>query len=154
MAKATRLPTQFQGPEDSPGFLLWQVSNAWQREMRHALKSTGITHPQFVLLASMVWLEDQGEVVTQNRLSQQAEMDKMTVSDVIKTLTHKSLVKRVPNPNDRRSLCLRATPQGLAAIQQALPLIEAADSRFFARSPKSTSEIVSVLGSLHSKTSP
>jgi hypothetical protein len=42
--------------EDSSGFLLWQVTNLWQREIKKALEPYGITHSQFVLMASIHWL--------------------------------------------------------------------------------------------------
>ena len=47
----------FEKPEESTGFLLWQVTNLWQREIKKALEKYGLTHSQFVLLASMYWLE-------------------------------------------------------------------------------------------------
>lgn len=47
---------QFASPDDSPGFLLWQVSNLWQRKMKAELSDLGLTHVQFVLLAGIVWL--------------------------------------------------------------------------------------------------
>ena len=47
----------FEKPEESTGFLLWQVTNLWQREIKKALEKYGLTHSQFVLIASMYWLE-------------------------------------------------------------------------------------------------
>ena len=46
--------------DDSPGFLLWQVTNKWQAAQRAALKPFGLTHVQFVLLASLTWLDSGG----------------------------------------------------------------------------------------------
>src|SRR3546814_15453085 len=40
-------------PENSPGFLLWQVTNQWQRRLRATLEPLGLTHVQFVLLAGL-----------------------------------------------------------------------------------------------------
>ncbi len=31
-------------PEESSGFLLWQVTNLWQREIKKALEQYGLTH--------------------------------------------------------------------------------------------------------------
>ena len=44
---------QVDSAEDSPGFLLWQVSSMWQRQINAGLKQFGLTHAQFVLLASL-----------------------------------------------------------------------------------------------------
>jgi hypothetical protein len=37
--------SQFEGPEKSPGFLLWQVSTQWRRQIEAALTTVGLTHP-------------------------------------------------------------------------------------------------------------
>ena len=55
--------------EDSTGFLLWQVTNLWQREIKKALEKYELTHAQFVLLASTHWLALQKQDVTQILLS-------------------------------------------------------------------------------------
>ncbi len=46
----------FAQTEESPGYLLWQVSMLWQRKMKRGLDEIGLTHTQFVLLASLGWL--------------------------------------------------------------------------------------------------
>ena len=46
----------FASADDSTGLLLWQVTNRWQAAQRAALKPHGLTHVQFVLLASLTWL--------------------------------------------------------------------------------------------------
>ena len=51
----------FKKAEDSPGFLLWQLTNQWQQQQRKALKTLGLTHPQFVALAGTLWLSSQSE---------------------------------------------------------------------------------------------
>ncbi|MGI8679258.1 MAG: MarR family transcriptional regulator [Jatrophihabitans sp.] len=38
------------------GFLLWHITLRWQREVAAALNPFGLTHVQFVLLASTWWL--------------------------------------------------------------------------------------------------
>ena len=55
------LPTRLSGPGESPGFLLWKVSNAWQRKQRAALQPFGLTHSQFVLLATATWFGAKGD---------------------------------------------------------------------------------------------
>ena len=46
---------------DSPGFLLWHATLRWQRAMVEALSPLGLTHTQFVLLASTWWLAENGD---------------------------------------------------------------------------------------------
>ena len=50
----------FEEPEDSPGFLLWQVTVSWQRAIKSALEPYKITHPQFVIMALLMWFTEQG----------------------------------------------------------------------------------------------
>ncbi|MGA7719963.1 MAG: hypothetical protein WCA84_02175 [Ignavibacteriaceae bacterium] len=49
-------------PEESTGFLLWQVTNLWQREIKKALSIYGLTHSQFVLLASILWFAQKKKI--------------------------------------------------------------------------------------------
>ena len=51
-----RLATGTPSADESPGLLLWQVTNRWQAAQRAALKPFELTHVQFVLLASLTWL--------------------------------------------------------------------------------------------------
>src|SRR5258708_5026756 len=53
-----RIDWNVDQPNESPGYLLWRISAAWQRRIRAALKPFGITHAQFVLLTCLVWLQD------------------------------------------------------------------------------------------------
>jgi hypothetical protein len=71
---------QFEKAEDSSGFLLWQVTNLWQREIKKALEKFDLTHSQFVLLASIHWLTLAKQDVTQILLSTHTKIDPMTTS--------------------------------------------------------------------------
>ena len=59
----------FDTPQQSPGFLLWRVTLSWQRRMRAALAPHDLTHVQFVLLASLWWLQEHSGRPTQVRPS-------------------------------------------------------------------------------------
>ena len=90
-------------PEDSPGFLLWQVTNLWQRELKKALEKLDLTHAQFVLLASTLWLSQHQEDVTQVILSSHTKIDPMTTSTVLRTLQKKGLLSRQEHSTDTRA---------------------------------------------------
>ena len=85
-------PSKFKRPEDSPGSLLWQVTNSWQRRIRHALKEIGLTHVQFVLLTTTEWLNNAELSTTQTNVARFAHTDVMMTSQVIRTLEGKGLV--------------------------------------------------------------
>ncbi|HET6228614.1 MAG TPA: MarR family transcriptional regulator [Longimicrobiaceae bacterium] len=125
-------PTRFAVPEESPGFVLWRATNAWQRRIREALEPTGLTHVQLVLLASLVWMTRGGYAVTQADLARQAATDVMMTSQVLRALEMRGLLVRSPHPTDARARALRPTDEGAALATRAIPLVEHADAEFFA----------------------
>jgi DNA-binding MarR family transcriptional regulator len=124
--------SRWTGPGRSPGFLLWRVTLAWQRAMRAALAPHGLTHVQFVLLASAWWLADHEEPPTQQRLAEQAGTDTMMTSQVVRKLAERGLVARTPDPRDARALRLTVTPEGREVLAAALRDVERADAEYFA----------------------
>lgn len=126
------LETGFASADESPGLLLWRVTNRWQAAQRAALKPLGLTHVQFVLLASLTWLDADGPV-TQKQLADHAATDPMMTSQVLRALEDRGLVVRRPHPDDRRARSLAATPDGVALANRAVGVVEECDRSFFAR---------------------
>lgn len=125
------MESRFSGPEESPGFLLWQVSNLWQKMQRKALLEFDLTHVQFVLLAGIGWLEGKLPDVSQAILSKHAKTDLMMTSQVLRTLENKKLILRKKNDNDPRAFSLSLTPLGKNKLQKALKVVEEVDHHFF-----------------------
>lgn len=120
-------------PANSPGLLLWRVTLRWQRAMVAALKPLGLTHVQFVLLASLWWItEVAGETATQRRVAEYAATDPMMTSQVLRALEAKRLVTRAADPDDARARRLAVTTRGAALAKRAIEVVEAADRKFFA----------------------
>ena len=94
-----RLASEHAGADQSPGLLLWQVTNRWQAAQRAALKPFDLTHVQFVLLASLTWLDSDGPV-TQKQLATHAATDAMMTSQVLRALERRGLIRRQPHPGD------------------------------------------------------
>ena len=117
--------------EDSSGFLLWQVTNLWQREIRKALEPFDLTHSQFVLLASTYWLTLNNLEVTQILLSSHTKIDPMTTSTVLRTLQSKGLLQRQEHLTDTRAKTVTLTDQGKKLVKQAVKAVEAFDKTFF-----------------------
>jgi len=126
------LDSAFETPAESPGFLLWQVTNLWQRRQRAALKEANLTHVQFVLLASLTWLTRAGAEVSQVHLAQHAQVDVMMTSQVARTLVEKGLIARTPHPRDTRANLLQPTALGQQVARQAIRVVEQVDREFFA----------------------
>jgi DNA-binding MarR family transcriptional regulator len=120
-------------PSQSPGFLLWHATLRWQREVAAALAPVGLTHVQFVLLASTWWLSKQGERPTQVRLAAQAGTDVKMTSQVVRTLEQKGLVERAVDAADTRARRLRPTRRGAQLAPRAIELVERVDAEFFSK---------------------
>lgn len=116
---------------DSTGFLLWQVTNLWQREIKKALAPFGITHSQFVILASIHWMTLHKTEVTQIALSAHTKIDPMTTSTVLRTLQEKKLVQREEHATDTRAKVVVLTDAGKKLIKQAVVAVESFDETFF-----------------------
>jgi DNA-binding MarR family transcriptional regulator len=123
--------SRFGSAWDSPGFLLWHASLRWQRQMTAALRPMGLTHVQFVLLASTWWLVTHGGQPSQRELADHAGTDVMMTSQVVRALQAKGLITRQPDEHDPRALRLGLTSRGERVAQQALGAVESADEAYF-----------------------
>ena len=147
MVDGEHLKTRFtDGPSHSPGLLLWRTTMRWQRAMTAALAPLDLTHVQFVLLASAMWLGRNGEPPNQVQLAAQAGTDVKMTSDVIARLEAKGLIRRETNPHDSRAKVIRITEAGAAAAQRAIVAVESADAVFF--EPVDEAKLASLLQQL------
>ncbi len=121
----------FKNASDSTGFLLWQVTNLWQREIKKALKKLQLTHAQYVLLASVHWLTLHDEDVTQILLSEHTKVDPMTTSTVLRSLQTKGLLERWEHAKDTRAKTVKLTRIGIEVVKQAVIAVEKFDAEFF-----------------------
>lgn len=128
---ANEFPSKFKKPEESPGFLLWQVSSIWQRRQRDALAQIGLTHVQFVLLTVLFWLETHQKKISQTILANFAKTDRMMTSQVVRRLVTKGFMRRLPDPDDSRANVLSITEKGRDIVKEALKIVEGVDQQFF-----------------------
>jgi DNA-binding MarR family transcriptional regulator len=146
-ASRRALHSEFADAEHSAGRLLWQVTNAWQAMIRAALRPTGLTHVQFVLLASLTWLQSD-QPITQRRLAKFARTDEMMTSQVLRALEADHLVERRTHPGDARARAVVVTPAGIALANRANAIVELADRQFFAALGDGQAEFVRLLHAL------
>ena len=119
--------------QKSTGLLFARVYNNWHSQIKKELQKLQLTHPQFIILASVAALEKQGDLVSQIRLASFSDMDVMTVSQVVKLLLKKKLVERREHPKDSRSKIISLSESGFSILNRALPLVEAVDQEFFGK---------------------
>ena len=124
--------SRFDDPgADSPGFVLWQVTLAWQREVAEALRPLELTHVQFVLLACAWWLGRSAPLPSQLHVARQAGTDPKMTSEVLRRLEAKGLLVRTVDPADTRVRRIEVTPAGAALAGRAVQVVEATDAQFF-----------------------
>ncbi len=145
--KRPPLPSKVAGPAESPGFLLWKISNAWQRRQRAALQPYGLTHSQFVVLATATWF-GASETLTQSRISQLSGIDPMTTSQVLRALQAASLIQRVDHPTDPRAKSIVVTRAGRDLARKAIVVVEATDAAFFEPLASDTARLVRMFQAL------
>ena len=131
-------PNQLEGSvykeaKTSPGFLFWTTFNTWQRLIRDELEKLELTQAQYSILAATSYLGSSQTLVSQQDVANQLCMDKMTVSDVVKTLVSKKYLTRRPHPEDGRAFVLFLTPLAKAKLKVAVPKVESIDEGFFGK---------------------
>ncbi|MBI1332155.1 MAG: winged helix-turn-helix transcriptional regulator [Armatimonadetes bacterium] len=115
----------------SPAYQLWLVTNTWQRAVRKILEPFEITHCQFVIMASVNLLENEGKLPTQVAVHRFAAIDENMTSQVVKTLINKGLVVRHPHPTDGRGHVLGLTESGEKLLDEVRGVIRPAADEFF-----------------------
>ncbi|EDM34626.1 transcription regulator [Pedobacter sp. BAL39] len=126
-----KIEFHFKKPEDSPGYLLGQLTMLWQRKQKRVLDPLDLTHTQFALLCALAWLSRDSDKVTQVDIANQGNADRMMVSKVLRTLEEKKFITRYEHPTDTRAKTIKLTPEGEVVLQKAIVAVETADLDFF-----------------------
>lgn len=120
----------YTSPKESPGYLLWRISTKWRDSIENVLKPFNLTHPQFVILATLAWLTKDGNKVSQIVIGKMAGLDPNTTSQILRGLEKKKFIKRTQSV-DERSKNPVITSAGNIILSEALLLVEQADKDFF-----------------------
>ena len=108
-----------------------RVYNKWHSIIKKELKKMNLTHPQFVVLASLAYLSQDSNEVTQVMISKLSGIDVMTVSQILNLLEKNDFVKRKEHSRDTRAKAVILNKKGEEVLQKAVPLIEQIDEIFF-----------------------
>lgn len=122
-------------PNNNIGYLLWQTTMLWQRQMNTALNDLELTHTQFVLLASLGWLLKKSHNVTQAEIADFSKTDRMMVSKILQTLEKNELIDRKKHETDTRAKCVFLTVKGKKTLQKAFKIKVHANNDFFGNLP-------------------
>ena len=108
-----------------------RVYNKWHSMIKKELKKMNLTHPQFVVLASLAYLSQDSDEVTQVMISKLSGIDVMTVSQILNLLEKNDFVKRKEHSRDTRAKAVILNKKGEEVLQKAVPLVEQIDEIFF-----------------------
>jgi DNA-binding MarR family transcriptional regulator len=98
---------------------LIRVGQALSYELDRASVATfGV--PQSVL-NSLAVIEGAGEPLTPSQISERTLISSATMTATLDTLEYRGWVRRMPNPDDRRSVLIEITDDGKAIADQLLP---------------------------------
>ena len=123
---------QIEQPDQQLGYLLTQVSFLKQRIINAGLKELDITYMQFIIIAGILELADEG-IVSQQTIVDKRRLDKAMVSVVLKALISRGLVIRQPHPTDKRAYTLTLSDEGRQKALQGKEITVEIDRRFFAK---------------------
>jgi DNA-binding MarR family transcriptional regulator len=121
-----------RGPLASAGFALWHATQRWRAALGEALAPHGLTHTQFFLLGSVMWLSRTGTPPSQRQIADHVGVDAMTTSQSLRTLVARKLVHRRDDPDDTRAFRIALTAEGQRTARAAAAAVRAAEARFFA----------------------
>lgn len=97
-----------------------RVSKKITRTVNHYLRPYHITTEQWSVLRT---LYEQNKV-TQKELSIRTDKDQATLTKILDLLEKQELIKRVSNPDDRRSFLIEITSRGTELVQNLASYIE------------------------------
>lgn len=124
MSEISNIPDDPDDPEVEGYVLEDQVGHLLRRAHQRAsaifqeIMEEGLTPQQY---AALVKIRDFGKV-SQNRLGRAVAMDPATSQGVTQRLVAKRLVRREPDPSDRRRALLSLTAEGAAVVERLIPL--------------------------------
>lgn len=123
---------RFKGNADaSTGLIFMRVYNKWHTTIKNELRKIGITHSQFVVMTVLNFLGQSEECVSQVSIAKMADMDVMSVSQIIRGLEANGYLAREANPKDTRANAVRLLEKGQHAVRVSLPIVEKIDDGFF-----------------------
>ncbi|MFC0232899.1 MarR family winged helix-turn-helix transcriptional regulator [Vagococcus entomophilus] len=125
-------PSKFaKNSEASTGFLFIKTYNLWHTRIKAELSQLDLTHPQFVALTTLAYLLEHQEEVNQRMVADLAEIDVMTLSQIVRLLVQKAYIEKTVSRLDPRANALSLTSLGYEKIQKAVPVVEKLDAQFF-----------------------
>ena len=102
------------------GYLLMNISKQLKYNLNQVLNKKGITVQQWAVIQQLSLKDERTAVL----LSEALDMDKPTISGIIKRLEKKGLVIKTENPSDLRSQLISLTDSGYEILGECQAISE------------------------------
>lgn len=143
---------KFETPQESIGLQFWQLHSQWQKRIASALSPHDVNHTQFVILATILWYQDQSIQPSQAEITKITNIEKMTLSKAIARLEGMLLVTRVKSTVDTRSINVSLTEKARELLPMLVRAVEQVDNEIFAiKDSKNKMLFASILTQLNAK---
>ncbi len=108
--------------DNSPGFLIYKTAIIMKAELFRAFQAAGfsVTPEQWAVL-NRLW-ESEGE--HQTVLAERTAKDRHNITRILDLLERNGLVRREPDPEDRRSRKVFLTDEGKALKSKLIPIVK------------------------------
>ncbi|WEH26122.1 MarR family transcriptional regulator [Streptomyces sp. AM 3-1-1] len=141
-------------PGPTPGYLVWRLANKWRVAVDRAVAPLGLTHAQYVVVASLYGMGRSGERPSQRRLADHTGLEALYVSKLARALESAGLLARTRDPQDPRAVQLALTDEGADIASRAIDLVQDLHERLLtplggpgtARTVAFTDELTALLG--------
>ncbi len=132
--------------DNSLGFILNKTALVSKAHFNNYLKEYDISPEQWSLVFRVV--ERSG--LTQKELSDSTYKDQANITRSIDRLEQKGFLKRIENPNDRRSFQLVPTQDAIALVERIIPLSQAFNAQLTQGfSEEETKMLIALLNKVH-----
>jgi MarR family transcriptional regulator, organic hydroperoxide resistance regulator len=138
----------YSGSDTKLGFQMWRLVGLWQKKLNAALKHSDLTHAQYLMLEAILWISQEHERVTQVDIARAVEIDPMMVSNLVRMLEKKDLIKRKNDKKDTRAKLLELTTKGHYLIKKVMPEVDKFDANFFSSIKVNNKQLAEMVDSL------
>jgi len=106
------------------GYLIWKIFKFWQRGKHKILDEYGITVSQLEVMGAIYHMKKTEKEVTQILLSQETDIDPMTISTILRNLQKKGLITRNESKTDTRARVVEITDAGNELFVKAITKVK------------------------------
>ncbi|MBD3887173.1 winged helix-turn-helix transcriptional regulator [Phormidium tenue FACHB-886] len=136
------LAVSLPNPEDFAGFLIWQLSNKWEKYVNQKLKEFNINQGECFHLVAILQLSKKLSEVTQVDIAHATGGSIMNTSKILKSLEKKQWITR-QTASDSRAKKVTVTEAGIAISINVAKVLAEANQDFY--STNHTPEFIATL---------